>query len=101
MSYFVIGDEDTVLGLRYAGVQGEIVDDAEKAREIFNRVCRSKRYNLIMLTETIADSIRADVNRVRFDVKEPLVVEVPGPEGPSPVREDLLKLIQEAVGIRL
>jgi V/A-type H+-transporting ATPase subunit F len=101
MSYFVIGDEDTVLGLRYAGVQGAIVDEPEKAREIFKRVCASKRYNLILLTERIAETIREDVNRVRFDVQEPLVVEIPGPEGPSPERPDLLKLIQEAVGIRL
>ena len=101
MSYFVIGDEDTVLGLRYAGVQGAVVDDAQKAREVFNRVCTSKRYNLVLLTEALAETIREDVNRIRFEVQEPLVVEIPGPEGPSPRRPDLLKLIQEAVGIRL
>jgi V/A-type H+-transporting ATPase subunit F len=101
MSYYAIGDEDTVLGLRYAGVQGEVVEEPEQAREAFRRACASKRYSLVLLTETLADAIREDVNHIRFDVQDPLVVEIPGPEGASPTRPDLLKLIQEAVGIRL
>jgi len=101
MSYCVIADEDTVLGFQYAGVEGEVVEGAEQARSVFERVCRTRPHDIVILTEEVANSIRDAVNRVRFEVQEPVVVEIPGPAGPLPGRPDLLKLIQEAVGLRL
>ena len=101
MSYYVIADEDTVLGFRYAGVAGEAVDAPEQAREVFERVCGSGEYDILILTEVVANGIRDSVNRVRFETQEPIVVEVSGQEGPVADRPDLLKLIQEAVGLRL
>jgi vacuolar-type H+-ATPase subunit F/Vma7 len=41
------------------------------------------------------------VNHVRFDLQTPVVVEVPGARGPASGRPDLLKLIQEAIGVKL
>ena len=101
MSFYVIADEDTVLGFRYAGIPGEAVESPTAAREAFDRVCRSGRHDIVVLTEPVADGMRDAVNHIRFDVQEPVVVEVPGPKGPSPARPDLMKLIQEAVGLRL
>jgi vacuolar-type H+-ATPase subunit F/Vma7 len=101
MSYYVIADEDTVLGFRYGGVQGEVAETPEAARVAFNRVCRDKRYNIVILTQDVAKGIRDEVNHVRFELQEPVVVEIPGSSGPLPGRPDLLKLIQEAVGLRL
>jgi len=101
MSYYVIADEDTVLGFRYAGVEGEVVESPEQAREVFQRVCRSGRHDIVILTEEVSNSIRAEVNHVRFEVQTPVVVEIPGAAGPIPDRPDLLHLIREAVGLRL
>jgi vacuolar-type H+-ATPase subunit F/Vma7 len=99
--YYVVADEDTVLGFRYAGVPGEAVEGAEQARRVFDRVCRSGKYDIVILTGEVAATIRDVVNHIRFEVQTPVVVEVPGPSGPLPGRPDLLKLIQEAVGLRL
>jgi V/A-type H+-transporting ATPase subunit F len=101
MRYHVIGDEDTVLGFRYAGIPGEIVTDAASAHEAFERIRHLPDVAIIIITDVIADLIRAEVNAERFDRVLPLVVEVPGPSGPSPQRRDLLSLIREAVGIRV
>ena len=76
MSYYVIADEDTVLGFRYAGVPGEVVEGSEQARRAFERVCGSGQYSLVILTEDVAASIREAVNHVRFEVQTPIVVEV-------------------------
>jgi vacuolar-type H+-ATPase subunit F/Vma7 len=101
MSYFVIADEDTVLGFRYAGVPGEVVESAAEARAAFERVTKPQGDDIVILTEQVAASIRELVNHVRFEVQKPVVVEIPGPSGPGEDRPDLLKLIQEAVGLRL
>ncbi len=101
MRYYVIGDEDTVLGFRYAGVEGEVVSGPEEAREALARATRLPDVGILIMTDVVADTIRREVNAVRFDRALPLVVEVPGPAGPSPQRRDLLALIREAVGIRV
>ncbi|MBT4816196.1 MAG: ATPase V, partial [Lentisphaerae bacterium] len=38
MSFHIIGDEDTVVGFRFAGVTGSAVENADEAREAFQRV---------------------------------------------------------------
>ena len=101
MKYHVIGDEDTVLGFRFAGIRGEIARDADAAREALREVCRRSDVGIVIITDVVADLIREEVNAVRFGQALPLVVEVPGPGGPSPLRADLLDLIREAVGIRV
>ncbi|HPD14823.1 MAG TPA: V-type ATP synthase subunit F [Planctomycetota bacterium] len=101
MHYYVIGDEDTVLGFRYAGVPGDIVKSAEAAHDALERVLRRRDVVILIMTDRVADWIRPEVNRVHFDFELPLVVEVPGPAGPSPERKDLLTLIREAVGIKV
>ncbi len=101
MSFYVIADEDTVLGFRYAGIPGEAVESPTAARAALDRACRAGRYDIVIVTEPVADGMRDAMNRIRFEVQEPVVVEVPGPKGPSPTRQDLMKLIQEAVGLKL
>ena len=49
----------------------------------------------------VADGIRDRINAIRFGEALPLIVEIPGPEGPSAEGPSLLKLIREAVGIKL
>ncbi len=101
MRYYVVGDEDTVLGFRYAGVAGEVARDAAEARAALERLKRPGDVTILIVTDTIADMVREEVNALRFDFELPLVVEVPGPRGPSPMRKDLLALIREAVGIKV
>jgi len=101
MRYHVVGDEDTVLGFRYAGVPGEIVATADEARAALEQFKRPGDVAVLIITDTIADLVRAQVNTLRFDFELTLVVEVPGPAGPSASRKDLLTLIREAVGIKV
>ncbi|NQT86013.1 Vacuolar H+transporting two-sector ATPase F subunit [bacterium] len=101
MKYHVIGDEDTVLGFRYAGVQGDAVEDAESAARALEGVLRRPDISILILTDAVADLIRDEVNDVRFRRTKPLVAEIPGPSGPADSRQDLLTLIREAVGIKV
>jgi V/A-type H+-transporting ATPase subunit F len=101
MRYYVIGDEDTVIGFRFAGIPGDIVQTAEEARKALARAEKDPEIAVVIMTDVIADTIRPEVNRVRFHGVVPLLVEVPGPGGPSPKRRALLSLIREAVGVRV
>jgi len=100
MEYFVIADEDTVLGFRYAGVEGQVVRSADEARAALATHAADGQAAIVIITDEIAHAIEDDVNRLRFESRMPIVVEIPGPAGPRPGRPDLMALIREAMGIQ-
>ena len=101
MRYVVIADSDTVLGFRFAGVEGRVVENTDEARTAFAESVRDRTVGLIVLTDSVAESIRNDVNKQRYEAEQPLVVEIPGPEGPLGGPQRLTKLVREAVGIQI
>ena len=101
MIFYCIADEDTVRGFRLAGVPGEAVQTAPGAAKALEAAAARHDCTVIILTEKVADSIRARVDRMCLESPQPLLVEIPGPDGPSPGRKRLRELAPEAVGIRI
>ena len=100
MRFHVIGDEDMVVGFRFAGVPGTVVETAEEAGEAL-RASTERRDGVLIVSEGVAESIRKQIDAVRFGQELPLIVEVPGPEGARKESPSLFRLIREAVGIQL
>ena len=101
MNFFVIADTETVLAFRSVGVHGQEVHTAQEARAAIEAALRDSTVGVVIITDAIAQAIRSDVNRIRFEEPRPLVVEIPSREGPLPSRPTLVDLIHEAVGIRV
>ena len=101
MKFFCIADEDTVRGFRLTGVSGQAVGSAPEAAAAIETAAAQRDCAVIILTEKEADGIRPQVERIRFESQQPLIVEIPGPDGPLAGRKSLRQLAQEAVGIRL
>jgi V/A-type H+-transporting ATPase subunit F len=99
VEFYVVGDEDTVQGFRYAGVRGAVVTTPEEAEAELDRLSARQAELIVITTEQIADTVRQKVNAIRFGERLPLIVEIPGPEGPSEATPSLLAMIREAVGI--
>jgi len=99
--FHVIGDADTVLGFRYAGLAGKVVEGVDDARRAFLDAAEQRQAQILIITDIIADGIRDLVDQWRASGRRPLVVEIPSAAGPSPTRRDLMDLIRQAVGIRL
>jgi len=98
---FCIADEDTVRGFRLAGVPGQAVASAPEAAAAMATAVAQRDCAVVILTERVADGIRPQVERIRFELQQPLIVEIPGPDGPLPNRKSLRQLAQEAVGIHI
>ncbi|MBL7140258.1 MAG: V-type ATP synthase subunit F [Planctomycetes bacterium] len=101
MKFYCIADADTVRGFRLAGVPGEAVDSAAEASDALARAARRPEVGIVILTDRVATDIRDEVEALRLGQSRPLVVEVPGPDGPMPGRKTLREFVQEAVGIRI
>ena len=77
MQYYIIGDEDTVLGFGMVGVKGQVVHNEVEAEDAFNHALESGDIGIIIITERIAELIRGTVDRFIFTRKFPLIVEIP------------------------
>jgi V/A-type H+-transporting ATPase subunit F len=99
MRLYVIGDEDTVVGFQMAGVQGTAVENRDQAAAAL-REAEEREDALLIIADQVAEWLREDIDRIRYGAERPLIVEVPGPRGPSEEIPSLFRLIREAVGIK-
>lgn len=101
MKYFIIGDEDAVLGFGMVGVQGRIVRTAAEAHECFNQALSDREIGIVIITEGIAELIRPEVDRFLFSEQFPLIVEIPNREGKLTGRPTIREMVNTAIGIKL
>jgi V/A-type H+-transporting ATPase subunit F len=101
MNYFVIGDEDTVLGFGLVGVKGSTVRNKDEARAAFQSALSEKDTGIVIITEQIAELIRPLVDRYLFTERFPLIVEIPDREGPLSGKPNIREMVNEAIGIKL
>ncbi len=101
MKYSIIGDEDTVLGFGVVGVSGRVATNTEEARRAFEDLLGDKETSIIIITERVANLIRATVDRYLFTESFPLIVEIPDRHGPLPDRPGIRELVNTAIGLKL
>ena len=99
MEYFVIGDDDTVLGFSVVGVTGVSVRTAQEALDAWSKALSDNSYGIIIITEDAADLIRSTVDRYLFSETFPLVVEIPGSDKRG--GKDLRALVNDAIGVSI
>ncbi len=101
MKYYVIADEDTVLGFGMVGVEGMVVSTQQEARNAFNRAINNQEIGIIIITERVANFIREYVDKYVFTMNFPLIVEIPDRTGPIPGRKSIREAVNAAIGIKL
>lgn len=101
MRYFIIGDEDTVLGFGLVGVQGQTAGSPGEAQRAFTLALEDKEVGIIIITERVAELIRPVVDRYVFTQSFPLVVEIPDRLGPIAGKPGIREMANQAIGIKL
>ncbi len=101
MQFFVIADEHTVTGFKLVGLEGEIVETADEAREALERAFSSSDIGIIIITERIAAKIRREMEEYVFGHNFPLIIEIPDRTGPMEGRLSIRELVRSAVGVNV
>jgi V/A-type H+-transporting ATPase subunit F len=101
MRYYIIGDEDAVLGFGLVGVEGKDVQNAGQAQEAFTAALEQSDIGIIIITERVADLIRPQVDRFIFTRNFPLIVEIPDRLGPLEGKSGIREMVNQAIGIKL
>jgi V/A-type H+/Na+-transporting ATPase subunit F len=99
--YFIIGDEDAVLGFSMVGVKGRTVSNRNEAESALQEAISDQQFGIILITERVADLIRQEVDKYVFKSQFPLVVEIPDRLGKIPGKPAIRDLVNQAIGIKL
>jgi len=99
VKFYCIGDKDTVRGFRLAGIEAEEAATGDEARGAIQRAAAQPDCGIIIISEQVAAWVRQEVDGIRLTRDFPLVVEIPGPEGPLAERKGISDLVREAVGV--
>lgn len=101
MKFFVIGDEETVLGFSLAGIEGTVVTNKQETQEALNHAFNIEGIGIIIITERIAQAIQKQVDRHILKKSFPLIIEIPDRYGPIEGKSDIKEMVSKAVGISI
>ena len=101
MSYHIIGDKDTILGYRLAGITGDSVETRAEALEAFRRATSRREPGILLLTDAVEELISDEVIAHRLTAEPPYLAVVRSLSGVPKARKSMQSIISEAVGIKL
>lgn len=103
MRFYLISDnEDTLVGMRLAGIEGTIVSNEKQALRVLNEAMkRVDDTAVVLITQNVVDMIPDDVYNLKTNCKRPLIVEVPDRNGNGRTKDAISRYVREAVGIKV
>ena len=101
MAFYIIGDEDSVLGFKLIGVRGRAVENIDEARETFHKMIGGNIIKILLITERVAEWLQQEISQHRDKRAFPIVVEIPDMGGPIPTRKSIAEIVRSAIGIEL
>ena len=101
MKVLVIGHPEAVLGFSLVGVHGQAVTTAAEVNQALDDAMTIPDVGIILVTEDVAELIQTRMDQLKLRSTVPLVVEIPGPEGPRPDRPSLSEVIRRTIGLKI
>ncbi|MBN1246723.1 MAG: V-type ATP synthase subunit F [Anaerolineae bacterium] len=101
MDLLLIGSAPAVWGFSLAGVRGQVVTTEAELNEALDQARESSDAGIVLITSDIVDLARDRISNLMARSEVPLIVEIPGPTGPSASRPPIHELLRRTIGVRL
>ncbi|AIJ06426.1 V-type ATP synthase subunit F [Methanocaldococcus bathoardescens] len=97
MKVGVVGDRETAIGFRLAGLTDvyEVKNDEEAVKAI-NELANNENIAFIIITERIAESIKDKIKNI-----DKVIVEIPDKHGKLDRIDPVKELIRKAIGVSM
>ena len=78
MRFYLISDNaDTLVGMRLAGIDGELVHDAQSVEDAVNRCLADEEVGIILITRPLCELCGDFITQTKRSYDKPLIVEIP------------------------
>ena len=102
MKFYLISDNiDTQMGMRLAGVEGEIAHTPEEVEEAMKHAFSDEDIAVVLMTEKLVQMCHERVYDLKLNCRRPLIVEIPDRHGNSHITDAISRYVSEAIGIKL
>ena len=96
-SYVISDNTDTVMGMRLAGIEGEVIKGRDKILHRLDELIHTDDIAIILMTTITIE----EVSKYKMNLAKPLIVEIPDRHGSGNISESINKYISEAIGVKL
>ncbi len=102
MKFYLLSDNiDTVIGMRLAGIPGEVIHEADEVRTSLHAAMDREDTGVILITQKLVSLCRDDIYHLKLTRPRPLIVEIPDRHGGAGVSDAMLGYVRDAVGINV
>ncbi|WP_432662570.1 V-type ATP synthase subunit F [Wukongibacter baidiensis] len=99
-SYLICDDEDILIGMRLAGIEGAIAKTREETLEVFERVVSDSNIGIVIVTEKTLSRAEEEIMKVKLEKDYPLIIAIPG-KGEEKREDYIDRYIRESIGIKV
>lgn len=99
--YLISDNIDTLVGLKIAGINGEVIHEKKEILECIERIRNREDIGIIIITEKISKLIPDKINEIKISKYLPLIVEIPDRHGSYKEDNWILRYINEAIGLKI
>jgi len=102
MRFYLISDNvDTLTGMNLAGIDGEIVHEADEVKAALLRAMDMEDVGVVLITHLLAPLCPDLIYDLKLNRKKPLIVEIPDRHGGGRTKDAITKYVKEAIGIEI
>ncbi|WP_343210426.1 V-type ATP synthase subunit F [Anaerolentibacter hominis] len=102
MRFYLISDNvDTHMGMRLAGIEGEIVHEKDEFLKSVDRAMADPEIGILLITEKLVELCPEEIDSYKLRRKHPLIVEVPDRHGGNRAISTLERYVNESIGIKV
>ncbi len=98
--YLITNDEDTCVGMRLAGIEGEVVKTKAQALEAIAGAVQDEKTGIVMINSSLALSLAAELLEIKKN-SGTLIVEIPDKGGTDKPGDSITRYVADAVGVKL
>lgn len=100
-AYFLSDNLDTFIGLKIAGINGNIVQTPEAIMQVLEIIKNDSEIGILVFTEKAAMLIPDKIEEMKMSKQGPLIVEIPDRHGSIKGKDSILRYVKEAIGLKI
>lgn len=101
MRLFLICDnDDTLLGLRLAGIEGTMASDSETVKTALENALKDKEIGIVLINETLTKISSEEIDEFRKANNVPIIVEIPDKDS-NGLNNSISEYVRKAIGINV
>lgn len=102
MQFYLISDNvDTQMGMRLAGIEGEVVHTANEVKKAIQSAAENKEIAIILITQKLVGLCSDLIYDYKLNCKQPLIIEIPDRHATLNISETISSYIESAIGLKI